>query len=235
MTWNSYPLMSNLGSNNGTVIMIDKVWIGSGHGNEVDQSKSLLVDGVPTAITDGATYSGEIIKFIRKTTLDDAFRLTSTMTITTNGTDEQVVLEGLDSAKTVNRMAAYGFLGTRANLLTQYAAFDSKGKLLSSGAIDRDDNVQHPRMNSAVAVAQYDPAAQKGILSQVIEGVDLGPEPFIWDRSADNKLYFAFSGIGGQVAVNNHYKIKQIVTPFEAAPDSWKKAAGAMVITRPAR
>ncbi len=237
MTWVSYPMMSNLGSNNGTVLVISNVFAGSGHGNEIVESTSLFVDGATTAIADESTYSGEIIKFTRTTILKDelnhdAFRLVSTMTMSESGTDERVMLDGLGSSKIVMARAAYGFLGTRANSLTQYASFNAKGELLSNGTTDRDDNSESPRMNPAVAVAQYDPVGQKGVLTQVIEGADLGLEPFIWDRPADNKLYFAFQAMGGPVGTN-HYAMRQIVIPFDAAPDSWMATAGANVVPEP--
>jgi len=232
MTWESYPVMSASGSGNGTVMIVDGAWAGSVHGNEVVESTSLWVDGVAKTVVDGSTYNGETIQFIRTTILGNAYRLTSTLTVTGASINEQVVLDGLDSSKIVKGKSAYGFLGTRANSLTQYAAYDVQGKVLASGATDKDDS-STIHMAPAVAVAQYDPVAQKGVLSQVTVGADLGLDPFLWDRTSDNKLYNNFSAMGGPAATTKHFTICQTVTPFEAAPDSWMITAGAMVAPEP--
>jgi hypothetical protein len=225
-------MMSAAGSGNGTVIIIDGAWAGSVHGNEVVESTSLMVDGVAKPVVDGSTYNGETIQFTRTTTLGNAYRLTSILTVTGDGTTERVTLDGLDASKIVSASAVYGFLGTRANGLTRYAAFDSHGTVLFSGATDKDDS-KTIHMAPAVTVAQYDPVAQKGVLSQVTLGADLGIDPFLWDRTSDNKLYNNFSALGGPAAPSKHFTLFQTVTPFEAAPDSWITTADAMVAPEP--
>ncbi|MEA1952499.1 MAG: beta-N-acetylhexosaminidase, partial [Planctomycetota bacterium] len=181
-------------------------------------------DGKPAKIVDGKTYEGKRIQFTRATTIHDAFRLKSIMTVTADGTDERITLDGLDARQKVSGSAAYAFLGTRSNSLTQYAAFDWRGKLIAQGQTAAENGDQ-THMSQTLVVAQYDPKAQKGVLTQLVESTDLGLDPFIWDRTFDNKLYFAFTAMQGPAAPHKQYTIRQIVTPFKAAPHDWTATA----------
>jgi hypothetical protein len=231
MTWNSYDVMIEPSSQNGTVLSVDGAWAGSGHGNETVLSKSIRVDGVLKTVSDGSTYSGQTIQFIRVTTLGNAYRLTSTLTVKSTGTDEQVVLDGLDASKSVDAGNAYGFLGTRNSGMTKYAAFSANKALLTSGTSVADNSYTY--LKPAVAVAQYDAAAQKGVVSQVTAGTNLGLNPFIWNRGYDYKLYEDFGSLAGPAATTKHFTIRQTVTPFQAAPGSWIATAGALVTPEP--
>jgi hypothetical protein len=230
MTWNSYTIMGNTGFN-GTVFSVDGTWAGSGHGNETVSTTLLRVDGVAKAIIDGSTYNGHTIQFVRTSTLGNAYRLTSTLTVCGTGTDEQVLLDGLDASKSVDAGNAYGFLGTRNDSLSKYAAYDANKAVLFSGTSGGDQSFTH--LTPAVAVAQYDPIAGKGVLSQVTTGANLALDPFIWNRDYDNKLYEDFGAMAGPAATNKHFSIRQTVTPFQAAPDAWMATTASLVTPEP--
>ena len=147
--------------------------------------------------------------------------------MTAGGLREQVRLRGLDAGKNVTR--AYGHLYAPGNTFTEYAGFDAAGGLLHEGQTGQD-GYAIAWLNGAVAVAQYDPNAGRGVVSHATRGNWLGLVPFIQDREADNKLYFRSSGLEGSADPDAYtFDLELRTAFFEAASADWKAEAGAFV------
>lgn len=218
------------GSGNGTVVEENPgSYVGGAHGSETVISTDLSVDGLTATIQDGATYSGGHLTFTRSTNLGQTFLLRSVMDVWPEQTVETVTLTRTASPMNVN--CVYGFLGSRANRLTQYAGFDKNGVLLSTGITT--DNGAFRYVTPASAVAQYDSLAGNGVVSVLTLGAEFGYIPFIWDRAEDNKLYFRFTGMEKVVPAGTSFQIQQVLRFFEASPDQWPNQA-ALLVNSPA-
>lgn len=208
----------SLNSNQGTLLSIDDVFRGSGHGYEEVLGINLHVDGQVTQIQEGTNYVGGLIEFHRRTCIAKAYILNSTLTLSTDRIEEYVELQGMDPTKDCS--VFYGFGGSKTNRLSEYAAFDKNVVLLSSGAANRNnDSVIY--FEAATAVAQYDPIKKDGVLSWTTRGSEYGLSYFIWDRNTDNKLYAQFDQAQGPCALENKFQIKQIVFFFDAGTEPW--------------
>ncbi len=224
------------GSGQGTVIDSGGIWVGSIHGNETLQSASLAVDGVSVSLQDGQSYSGDSLLLARSTLLGpvdkETYSLVSEMEISSAKIVESVSLTRTAWWQSVR--TAYGFLSSRSNRLTAYAAFDADGTLVDSGQTIADvgDFVYFDQ--SVVSVAQYDPLTGDGVISTVTEGAEYGLDLFIWDRVGDNKLYCRFEDITDEGSVRSiptgtTFEIQQETLFFEATPETWIIQAQALV------
>jgi len=226
ITKNGHPICDQPGSAQGTVLAINGQWAGGKHDNENLLSTKLFVDGVQQPLVDGNSYVGDNVQIIHTSILGSAYQKTCTMTITPDSSNEHITLQGLDESKYCNTF--YGFLGSRLNRLTEYAAFDANGSLLHSGSNDKNDDAAVDLGNSN-AVAQYDPLTGDGILSIVTGAEELNLNSFIWDRADDNKLYFRMLGAEGAAKVTNFFEFNQSLHFFEADAESWREVASSLV------
>ncbi|MCY2929596.1 MAG: PEP-CTERM sorting domain-containing protein [Planctomycetota bacterium] len=221
--WKSHRFCDGLaiGSAQGTVIEfgdgVDRLLAGSYHGGETLVGATVTVDGVSGAIQDDTSYSGDVVQLSRSSVILDAFALTSTMTISSAGITERVVLTGL--ATNLSVFKCYGFLASRENRLNKVATFDQNGGLLSVFST-RLDNFTEFRFDAA-SVAQYDPVAGEGILSTLSEGLGYGAKQSIQDRGTDNKLYVTLYGLGGPVVAGAQYAMTQEITFFQTPASQW--------------
>jgi hypothetical protein len=115
--------------------------------------------------------------------------------------------------------------------LKDYAAYSADRAVLFSGTSNGDNSFTH--LKPAVAVAQYDPISQIGVVSQITEGVEHGLNPFIWNRGYDFKLYVDVVDVEGTAATTKHFMMCQTLMPFQAAPGNWIATAGALVAPEP--
>jgi len=205
------------GTPQATVLRIDGRWAGSHHENTELIGASLIVDGEEKPLLDGSTYTGNKIVFQRETIIANAYRFNSTMTISDNRIDKTVSLRGLDETK--NCEVCYGFMGSRENRLTDYAAFGKDGKVLYSGKTDKDD-LSYVFLDNAVAVTQYDPIAGEGVLSVCTSG--LGLKYFIWDTNDSNVLFARFYGAEGPASPQNLFEMSQSTLFFDSSPGNWQ-------------
>jgi len=224
ITNNGREICDYTGSAQGSVLSVDGVLAGSKHGNEELVGVELSVDGVQQTLIDGLFYNGNRIEITRTSVLGDAYLLTSIMTIAPNFSNEHVTFQGLDGSKECETF--YGFLGSRSNRLTEYAAFDISGSLLYSGSNDRNDD--SVTFGDTPAVAQYDPLVGDGVLSVITETGGSELSSFIWDRLVDNKLYFRFLDAQGPAAMSNFFEFNQSLRYFEADPQDWRKTAASL-------
>lgn len=213
-------------SSQGSVLSIDGAWAGSKHGNEELVDVELFVDGVEQNLIDGLSYNGNRIEITRTSVLGDAYLLTSIMTITPDFSNERVTFQGLDGSKEGETF--YGFLGSRSNRLTGYAAFDISGSLLYSGSNDNSDN--RVAFGDTPAVAQYDPLVGGGVLSVITETGGSALSSFISDRVFDNKLYFRFLDAEGPAATSNFFEFNRSLWFFEAGPEAWQETTALLVL-----
>ncbi len=213
-------------SGQGTVLRIDDQWAGDGHGNEVLLGTSISVNEEKKVIQDGASYSGNIIVFYRRTVIAGAYILQSTMTITHDRIDETISLQGLDETRVCDMV--YAFLGSRPNRMTDYVAFNADGAILDSGQTSQN-NYSWVYLYLATAVAQFDPDAGDCVLSLCTEGCDLGIENRIWDRRKDNKLYTLFYNAEGPCYLQNLYTMTQNILFFDSSPDKWQSDALSLI------
>lgn len=217
--FNGMPILDYLGSNQGTVLNIDSVWCGSGHGFEDVLEVKLMIDGVLTPIEDGITYTGEEINLHRRTCLGQAYILNSTLNIHDSTIEENVTLQGFDATKVCS--VFYGFLGSRSNCLTSFVAISEEGEIIQSDITDKDDySVTH--LNPAVAVAQYDSLEEYGVLTIITAKMQMGLDCFIWDRPYDNKLYARFTECEGVCCAENFFDFTQKMIFFEAPRQDWQ-------------
>jgi len=217
-------------SGNGSVIKLaDIEWAGSWHGQEVVEQTDLQVDGEEAAVLDPTFYQVESAVFTRTTVLGDAYRLTHQSTITSRGMDEQAHFTGINPAKTVE--VFYGWLGTRENRLSHWAAFDFKQRLLATGTTTANSLVEVPMPVGTMAVAQYDPLAGNGILTrwEAPGGSQAHLRAMIHDRPEDNKLYFRLLEREGRPA-DQDFTITQSLRFFEASSDGWLASAAAAYV-----
>jgi len=212
-------------SGQGTVVREDGTWVGSVHGSEQLLETSLSVDGVVTPFQDGESYGGQKIVFRRRTLLGRSYELVSTMEISDDALTERVRLQRTDVSCQID--LAYGFLGTRANRLIEYAGYDEGGEVLMTGRTDRDDMV-NTYLRPSVAAAQYDPDSCDGLLSMVTVGCEYDLEPHILDRPYDNKLYMRFRDLEGPGDPGAVFELEQRLV-FFAADDEWVEYAAAFV------
>jgi len=228
ITKNGRDICSPTQSAQGSVLKIDNIWAGSKHGNETLIDAAVFVDGIEKPLSDGLTYYGSTIEITRSSILAEAYQLTSTMTITPDWSTEHITFRGLDASKQCNPF--YGFLGSRANRLTEYAAFDIAGSVLYTGTNDKNDNTS-VIFGDAPAVAQYDSLEKDGILSVVTRTGGVKFVSFVCDRPVDNKLYFNFSGAAGPAYPANFFEFEQSLYFFEAEPDYWQQTAASLIHT----
>jgi hypothetical protein len=224
------------GSGQGTVIDSGGIWVGSIHGNETLQSASLAVDGVAVSLQDGQSYLGNSLTLARSTLLgpvgNETYSLVSEMEISSAKIVESVSLTRTSWWQSVRTV--YGFLSSRANRLTAYAAFDANGTLVDSGQTIADEGDFVYFEAGVVSVAQYDPLTGDGIISTVTKGSEYELDLFIWDRVGDNKLYCQFENITDEGSVRSiptgtTFDIQQETLFFEATPETWVSSAQALV------
>ncbi len=209
---------NSINSNQGTVLRIDKVFSGSGHGHEVVLSTNLSIDGKNKYLQDGQTYSGNIIVFKRMTVIGLAYVLKSTITVSYDMIDEQIELQGIDPDRICD--VSYVFLASRANKFDKYASFNDNSDLLQIGVTQADD-MAYTYMTSATAVAQFDSDNRNGILSWVIGGSDKGLDLFIVDRDIDNKLYAWFHELDAVCSHDKYHKFRVLTYYFESNAQPW--------------
>jgi hypothetical protein len=189
------PIFDYGGSTNGVAISLVGVgFVGGQHGNETLESVSLVVDGAAVAVNGAGAYAATEATLTRTTVLGGAYRMVHTLTISAAGIDDHVSMQGLDATKLVDKF--YAFLGSRSNRLTDWTAYDEDGNVLATGQAAGDDNAYVGLPAGTWSVAQYDPAALDGVLTEW-EVPDLGPVAFITDRPTDNKLYLDLHGLYG--------------------------------------
>jgi len=226
LTYAGRAYIEPVGSGQGTVVYENGRWVGSVHAAEAVLAAQLLVDGREVELIDGQAYAGDTISFTRRSVIGESYRLRSTLTITGDQVSEHVQLQRIGSQAAVS--VVYGFLGSRANRLTNYAAFDADGVLLAFGTTALDDR-RNTQLGSATAVAQFDPVGGDGVLTTIVAGSELGLEQFIWDRLEDNKLYSRFRALEGPGQPGQTFEIQQRLQFFDAAPGAWTQTAAALV------
>ncbi len=189
------PIMDYDGSTNGTVISLVGVgFVGGRHGHETLESVSLVVDGTALPVNGAGIFSGTEATLSRTTNLGGAYRMVHTLTISAAGIDDHVSLQGLDATKLVDKF--YAFLGTRSNRLTDWTAYRENAEALGAGSATADNNANTYMPAGTWSVAQSDPVALDGVLTEW-DVPDLGPTAFIIDRATDNKLYLDLTGLYG--------------------------------------
>lgn len=220
--------IEDVGSANNSVIRFaDGTWSGGApfHGNWTLDRATIFVDGLPIPLCqDSLTLSRAMIA--QTSTLYDAVRLTST-TFIGEGIDEHFVFDGLEEKPIAT---FYPALGSRANRLTDWAAFDAAGLLLGSGSTSSDNNANTYLPKGTMRVAQFDPVLGDGLLTTwAFEG---SATVFIVDRPYDNKLYLSM-GVAA-----DHFEISQSLRMFEGSipvpePSAfWLAALGLVALAR---
>ncbi len=220
--YNSTPVLCDVGSAQGTVLLIDSNWCGSGHGNEEVLDVKLIVDDQLTSIEGGQIYQGQSASLHRRTCLGEAYILNSILEINDNSIRENITLQGICCEKVCETF--YGVLGTRSNTLINYIALSSNGSVSYSGTSDENDN-SFIVLEPAIAVAQYDPIKQKGILTMITHGNEQDLSCFIWDRTLDNKFYARFNACEGPCSRINYFEISQKLLFFESEMQYWQQHA----------
>ena len=220
----------NSSSAQGTVIREDGEWAGSHHGNETLIAAELIVDGNPVSLQDGSLYSASEFVFTRQTRLGESFYLHSRTELRAGSIIETVTLTRTDQETSV--ATAYGFLGSRSNRLTEYAAFNLFGQPVRTGRTIVDGGGM-TLMDNVTAIAQYDPASGSGIVSTLTVGWERERQILIWDRPEDNKLYFRFPDLEDDMPKGASVHLTQEIRFFDAPVSSWLQAAGAAVTVKP--
>ena len=216
-------------SGNGSVVKYQTSWewAGSYHGHETVEQTSLTIDGVPAVATGGALYRpAQYADLSRTTLLGPSYRLTHDLRLQSGRIDEVAHFSGLPGDDFVE--VFYGFLGTRSNRLTDWAAYTSGGHILSAGRTNKDnDTLPFVSMPAeATSVAQYDPLTGTGVLTrwEVPAGIKSGA--FIQDRGGDNKLYLPLDTLGPPADFD--FTIRQSMIFFSATPATWKEVAAGL-------
>ena len=230
------PIMDSL-SGNGTVIKVKQPyeWAGSWHGHETVESTSLFIDGVSEPVTDAPHTATNSAVFTRNTVLADSYRLTHTMNITSGRVSESAHFVGITGGSVLE--VFYGWLGTRSNRLTRYAAFDQYGNVLASGqTIANNDALPLVFMPNpgagefaTVAVAQYDPIAGDGVMTSYALPPGLWTGSAIHDRGGDNKLYLGLGNYGPPDGQD--FTILETLMFFTTPVQGWEAAALASIAT----
>lgn len=213
--WKDRAVLENIGSGQGTVILIQdnpNFWAGSFHHNETVLELRLRVNGEAAELNENGVYTGEIIEFYRRTILADVFILSSTLTISEDKIQEEVIVQGINPNKVIQ--VAYGFLGSRANRFSEFYGYKADGVLLLSGMSNKNNNAIID-LKPSIAVCQYDPKTFEAVLSTVVEGADSILEQFIWDRWWDNKLYARFRGLENDANFTRYYVLRQQMDFFQ--------------------
>ncbi|MGV7223130.1 MAG: dockerin type I domain-containing protein [Nitrospinales bacterium] len=203
-------------SNQGTVLQIDGVFCGSGHGSEEVLEVKLQVDGVPVEVEEDVSYKGVKIELYRRTVIGNAYILNSHLLVSADRIEETVDLQAYDAQKNCNIF--YGIQGSRVNRFDEYASFDLSGNQIDSG-VTKNNNNKTVNLAPAAAVAQYDPITYEGILTAMVNGAEDRLEYFIWDRPKDNKLYASFTNPIGSCSLEKAYHFRQLMIFFEASPE----------------
>ncbi len=211
----------------GTVLLIDGVWSGSGHGNETVVHIDLFVDGDKQEVVSGNSYEGDLIEFIRTTEMGGAYRLVSRMLITPESIFESIILDGLDPSKHCDIF--YGFAGSRYNGMRHYALYDVNSMLLGDGINNQNNYNMIECPENVVSVAQFHSYQGYGILTTLSNPYGMGFNTIIWDRPYDNKLYFRFTEAEGLAYTTNHFELGQMINFFEADEETWQAVSCAMV------
>ena len=213
-------------SGNGSVLKYrtEWEWAGSYHGHETVEQTSLAIDGQPAVVGSGLYYAAEQYADLSRTTLlGPGYRLTHDMRMHSGRIDEVAHFTGLPGGNFVE--VFYGFLGTRSNMLTDWAAYSDTRTLLGSGhTIANDDALPPVKLPAgATSVAQYNPYNGTGVLTrwEVPAGIKSGP--FIQDRAGDNKLYLPLDTVGSPAGFD--FTIRQSMIFFSAPPETWKAVA----------
>lgn len=216
------PFMEDVGSANSPVAFFGKVDAGGApfHGDWVLERASLLLDGEPEPFP-ASLSRGQISQ---TSLLYGAVRETGVTTISDAGVDEHWSFQGVDPTKSVTTF--YAALGTRANRLTDWAAFDAAGTLLAEGTTS-NSNAYIYLPAATRSVAQYDPLAGNGMVTNWGFQTTLGTIAFIHDRTYDNKLYLDVRDMWGPA--NKRFEIDQSFRFFEAPKASWKTTAATAV------
>ncbi len=225
MTKGQHAIVDCAGSAQGSVLLIDGQWAGSKHGREKVTSFDIFIDGAKQSVVDGSSYSGNNIKIVKTSILGDAYILNSTMDITGEYSHETVSFKYLDASKQCT--VFYAFLGSRANRLTDVASFDNQGSLLFLGQSNIDTGT-YVNLEKSNAVAQYDPLSKDGVLTVVYGADSANIKPFIWDRSADNKLYFKMLNEQNQPRLGEYFEFGQRISFFQADSGEWLKTVSSM-------
>ena len=213
-------------SGQGTALIIDSNSAGSVHGNEQVLDAYIIVDGQKQPLQDTLSYDGDTIVFYRRTALADAYILNSTMTISHERIDEEISLQGYN--ETITCTTVYGFMGSRMNRFTDYAAIGTDNTIVASGQTITNYN-KETFLPPSIAVGQYDPVAGECSLTVSSYGEELGLTYFIWDRWVDNKLYSKYLEMEGACSLSNYFKTGQTILFFDSIPEDWKNIALSLV------
>jgi len=176
-------------SSNGTIVgFSDGVWSGEGHGRETLEFVSLLVDGVPSLLESDREYRGTILTLSRVVLLDGSVRVRDALTISPDGIDRSVWLEGLSPERNIS--FAYVVGDTRSNRLVDLA-LQNDDETLDQASTTRDDgSFYRPQSGpEANTIRQIDPDSDDGVITTWSSDSAGSIAPWVWDRAADNKLY----------------------------------------------
>lgn len=161
----------------------------------------------------------------QRSTIYGAVRVSTTTAVSEQGIDERFVFDGFNAAETVRPDSFYAALGTRANRLTDWAAFDAAGLLLASGVTAANNNAYTYLPAGTKSVAQYDPLAGNGMITTW--GFSGPANIFLVDRIYDVKVYLDVAA-QMQGPATKHFEISQTLRFFESPPETWQAAAVAV-------
>lgn len=209
-----------------TVIQSDGHWIGIQHGGETILDASVTVDGSSVPLSDGQSYQGNRITFHRHTDLGGIMELQADTIIQPNSIFYDVTLQATEAGHDLS--VCYIHQGMRMNRLTLYASYDQAGQLLDQGSTAGNDN-SFRHLDGSVAVAQYDPVSQNGMIQVLMDGRSFNSQQLLWDRSIDNKFYQRLREMEHLTDPAEIFRASQCIRFFEAPPNEWQDVAASLI------
>ncbi|NOX57666.1 MAG: hypothetical protein GXP29_02255 [Planctomycetes bacterium] len=221
LTYNGVRIVDNIGSCQGTVLRESTLgWFGSCHGGETVIAVTLFVDGEVEEIVDGTVYQGMRFRLVKDSLLGDFANIHNEMALNENAIHETTSVTFLQNTSI---SVFYPFLSSHSNVFTEEVGINSPREFLHKGQTDLDDSSSLYLPGSNV-IGQYDPSGGTGIAThfQITDSFDAS-NPFIWDRSADNKLYLRFLGFGNLIEAGEEFVSVTTRYPFSVDAADWQE------------
>jgi hypothetical protein len=200
-------------------------WIGTGHGREEIRELQLVIDGRPREIEAGAAYAGRAV-LLRKRSGLGPLDHEAEIALSPEGnrlTERHAyrVVEPLDERFNF----VYAYMHCNRNALRRWLAVVADDRRLEGRAGRGDREFQLRR--DIRAIAFYSPEDEVGV-AYVYPQLYQGARKFrhsIWDRPADNKLYFRPEVSAERYEAGDRFDFVLSVVPFAADEAQWKEAA----------
>lgn len=196
-------------------------WIGTGHGREKITRLALLIDGKSQPIEAGARAAGDSVVLRKQSNLGPLDH-EAEISLSPDGTylterHAYRVIEPLEE----RFHFVYAYMHCNRNALDRWVAILPDDSHLEGRAGQQDRKFQLGR--DIRAIAFFSPADEVGV-AYVYPQVYAGAKSFrhsIWDRPADNKLYFRPDVSADKYQVGDRFEFVLQVVPFATKGDDW--------------